>query len=58
MAIAALKREESRGGHYRSDFPEEREIWKHRTFITYDDANDWVAEIIGRAPAGRETEQA
>jgi L-aspartate oxidase len=34
IAASALTREESRGGHFRSDFPEPRDIWKHRSFIT------------------------
>ena len=28
VAQAALWREESRGGHYRSDFPEQRDEWR------------------------------
>lgn len=28
VATAALWREESRGGHFRSDFPEQREEWR------------------------------
>ncbi len=32
-AHAALRREESRGGHYRSDFPEPREAWRFRQAV-------------------------
>ena len=35
IARAALRREESRGGHYRADFPERDDIhWQHRTTET------------------------
>ncbi|MEM7290580.1 MAG: L-aspartate oxidase, partial [Pseudomonadota bacterium] len=34
MAVAALRREESRGGHRRSDFPDALERWQKRTFIS------------------------
>ena len=38
IAAAALARTESRGGHYRSDFPSRDPAWRHRTFITLADA--------------------
>jgi len=33
VAHAALRREESRGGHYRSDFPGSRETWRFRQAV-------------------------
>jgi L-aspartate oxidase len=38
IAAAALQREESRGGHFRSDFPTPSEAWHRRTFLTLDEA--------------------
>ena len=35
----ALAREESRGGHFRTDFPEEHADWKRRTLVTLDQAD-------------------
>ncbi len=46
MAVSALRREESRGGHRRSDYPEAREEWQRRTFITLDEANAFAAELL------------
>lgn len=38
VAAGALLREESRGGHFRTDFPETSEAWEHHTEITLDRA--------------------
>jgi L-aspartate oxidase len=38
VTAAALRREESRGGHYRSDFPKTDPKQAKRTFLTLDDA--------------------
>ena len=32
--VAALQREESRGAQFRSDFPEPRDNWKRRSYLT------------------------
>lgn len=51
IAVAALKREESRGGHFRSDFPQPSDGWKHRTYMTLREADDVAREIAERVPA-------
>ena len=38
IAAAALLREESRGGHFRSDFPETRSDMAQRSRLTLDEA--------------------
>jgi L-aspartate oxidase len=43
VAAAAWLRTESRGGHYRSDFPAADPAWQHRTFISLAEA-DAIAE--------------
>lgn len=45
IAVAALLRTESRGGHFRSDYPELKSEWQHRTYMTLADADRIVAEI-------------
>ncbi len=57
IAISALRREESRGGHFRSDFPLAREEWRHRTFINLKEAEAAIAEVTGRAPVVKPASQ-
>lgn len=45
IAVAALLRKESRGGHRRSDFPSESKEWAKRTFLTLESANDLASKI-------------
>jgi L-aspartate oxidase len=37
IATAALARTESRGAHYRSDFPQRDPSWKRRLYLTFAD---------------------
>ena len=38
VAAAALQRTESRGGHFRTDFPASDPAWRHHTLMTLDEA--------------------
>nr|WP_319390053.1 L-aspartate oxidase [uncultured Cohaesibacter sp.] len=51
ITVAAFLRTESRGGHYRTDYPEPREEWRHRTYMTLKDAEAQMARILGKASA-------
>ncbi|OQP85652.1 L-aspartate oxidase [Rhizobium rhizosphaerae] len=51
MTVAALIRTESRGGHFRADFPAADPAWRHRSFLTLSDANRVVAERFGMRAA-------
>ena len=51
IAAGAYLREASRGGHYRSDFPEQKANWKHRTFLTLAEAEKVVADVAETAAA-------
>ena len=50
ITVAALLRTESRGGHYRTDYKEASEAWRHRTFITLKKADAIMAAILASTP--------
>lgn len=45
VAAAALKRTESRGGHFRTDFPQADPEWQHHTEITLEEAKKIRSEV-------------
>ena len=46
IAAAALKRTESRGGHFRADFPQADKAQAKRTFITLAEARHIAAASV------------
>jgi L-aspartate oxidase len=44
IAGAALMRTESRGGHFRSDYPTTQAAWARRTIVTLDEVRRHIAE--------------
>nr|WP_321458019.1 L-aspartate oxidase [uncultured Cohaesibacter sp.] len=47
ITVAAYLRTESRGGHFRTDYPDQKEEWRHRTFITLKQAEAEMGRILG-----------
>ncbi|MBI1215029.1 MAG: L-aspartate oxidase [Alphaproteobacteria bacterium] len=56
IAVAALKRTESRGGHCRSDYPETLPQWQKRSFTTLKEIEAQTAQTL--APPARVAETA
>ncbi len=50
IATGALARTESRGGHYRSDYPNADPAWQHRTFMTLAEADQIGSRVPLAAP--------
>eukprot|EP00435_Cladocopium_sp_Y103_P077130 s1_g869.t1 len=48
ITAAALKRAESRGGHFRIDCPQADAAWQHRTFITLEEADATARDAATR----------
>jgi L-aspartate oxidase len=46
VAVNALKREESRGAHFRTDFREPRPEWQRRSRITLAEADDFAQSLM------------
>ena len=51
IAVGALRREESRGSHFRSDFPEPSEAFRHRTYLKYSEVEQVVRDLADEVPA-------
>ena len=49
IAGAALNRTESRGGHFRSDFPQADALWAKRTFVTLDQVRTVAESAISNS---------
>jgi len=47
VTVAAHQRLESRGGHFRSDFPQTKDALAHRSRLTLDQMRSHVSSIIG-----------
>ena len=45
IARAALEREETRGSHWRSDFPESSNSWVKRIVQSYDNNGNWLSKF-------------
>jgi len=52
IALAALRRTESRGAQFRSDYPDTQQEWKRSTEITLHEARAWAARELETSDSG------
>jgi L-aspartate oxidase len=52
IAVSALKREESRGGHCRADFPKPLRQWQKRSFVTMKEIDLLTVDMLSPAREG------
>jgi L-aspartate oxidase len=53
VTIAALQRHESRGSHYRTDFPRTDPAFARRSFLTWEAAQHAALELVASFPHAR-----
>lgn len=53
IVVAALLRQESRGGHYRTDFPQSTELYRNRRIMTLESMLRAAHEIESKVGTGR-----
>lgn len=53
VTMAALQRHESRGAHYRADFPRTDPAFARRSFLTWEDARRSAQDIVASLPQAR-----
>jgi L-aspartate oxidase len=53
MMVSALLREESRGAHFREDFPQHDPRWRRRSYLTMAQASAVASEFTGKETTAR-----
>jgi len=53
VTMAALRRHESRGSHYRTDFPRTEPAFARRSFLTWEAAQRAAQDLVASFPHAR-----